>query len=47
MGITRADSLCHSLDALTEFIDMVEERMFQLPLVGPRFEEDNRVVSVS
>ena len=32
------------MDAPTEFIDTMEERMFQLPLVGPRFEEDNRVV---
>ena len=32
------------MDMLTEFIDMVEERMFQLCSVRPRFDEDNRVV---
>ena len=37
-------SVVHPMDAPTEFIDTVEERMFQLPLVGMRFEEDNHVV---
>ena len=34
----------HPMDAPMEFIDTVEECMFQLPLDGPRFEEDNCVV---
>ena len=33
------------MDTLMESIDMVEERMFQLPLVRPRYDEDNCVVS--
>ena len=36
--------LIHSIDTLTEFVDMVEEHMFQLPLVRPSYDEDNHVV---
>ena len=33
--------IVHSMDVPMEFIDMAEERMFQLPLFGPRYDEDN------
>ena len=36
--------IVHLMDVPMEFIDMVEEHMFQLPLVGLRFEEDNCVL---